>query len=484
MEQSEVASTGGGVALAERSPRRQDPVQPSPAGTMRPPRNAWIRRLLAAALLTVMAGTFGMSVVLFFANGGASQFDDVGDILVSVGVLSALTATNALLMMMLLAARVPLIDRVLGQAKATSLHAKLGEWVVLGLVVHALFVLVGYSFLDHSSIVTESRYLWGDSTNFILAVFAMLALLTLAVTSFACARRRLPYEAWRAVHLLSYAAIGLAIPHMFSMSGLLAHGSWRRAYWELLLVITGSALLWFRVLTPVLRSLRHRVRVERIVRLDADTFHIELAGRHLDRLHARPGQFLRWRFFTRSSFWEDHPFSLSAVPTATTMRVTVRAAGRGTAALAGLTPGTRVAIEGPYGSFTHDQRTRPSLVLIGAGAGIAPIRALLEHTDVTAGAVTVVLRDSDAARIPLLAEVDALCAARGARLVVLSGHRAAGGRWVPETDPTLTLAEIAPGIADADLFICGPRGFVDDVVADARAAQVPARHIHFEQFTW
>ncbi len=453
-------------------------TEPPPFG-----RRVLVRRLLAVVLLAAMAGTFVMAVLLFFANGGASQFDSLGDILLSVGILAALTATNALLLMLLLAARVPAIDRVLGQARATTLHAKLGEWVVLGLIVHATFVLVGYAMLDNAGVIAEFGLLWGESSDFVLAVFAMAALLTVAVTSFVIVRKLLPYEAWHVVHLLSYAAVGLAIPHMFSMSGLLAAGSWRRTYWVTLLVITGMLLVCFRFLIPVLRSLRHQVRVDRVIRLSADTYHIEFSGRRLDRLGVEPGQFLRWRFLTRHAWWQDHPFSLSAAPTSTTMRVTVRVGGRGTVALADLAPGTRVAIEGPYGAFTHGHRTRRQVVLIGAGAGIAPIRALLEDDDITPGAATVILRDSDLDRIPLLVEVAQLCDQLDARLVVLAGHRAPG-RWVPDADASLTLADLVPDIAEADLFVCGPGGFVDSVIADARAAHVPARQIHHEQFAW
>ena len=457
--------------------------EPGLAGRIPFGRRLLVRRLLAVSLRTAMAGTFVMSVLLFFANGGASQFDNVGDILLSVGVLAALTATNALLLMLLLAARVPMIDRVLGQARATTLHAKLGEWVVLGLVLHATFVLVGYAMLDNVGLVAEFALLWGDSGDFVLAVFAMGALLTVAVTSVAVVRTLLPYEAWHVVHLLSYAAVGLAIPHMFSMSGLLAAGSWRRTYWVTLLVVTGAALLWFRFLVPALRSVRHQVRVQRVVRLDRDTFHIEFTGRRLDRLRVEPGQFLRWRFLARHAWWHDHPFSLSAATTPTTMRVTVRVGGRGTAALSDVPPGTRVAIEGPYGAFTHQHRTRRAVVLIGAGAGITPIRALLEDADVTVGAVTVVLRDSDLDQVPLLAEIAQLCEQLDARIVVLAGHRTPG-RWVPDTDADLTLAELIPDVAQADLYVCGPRGFVDSVLADARAAHVPALQVHHEQFAW
>ena len=49
---------------------------------------------------------------------------------------------------------------------------------------------------------------------------------------------------------------------------------------------------------------------------------------------------------------------------------------------------TRVAIEGPYGAFTHHARHTDRVVLVAAGVGVTPVRALLEdlprHVDVVA----------------------------------------------------------------------------------------------------
>lgn len=444
-------------------------------------RQARANRVRAGAVVGAGWLVLAMSVVLFLAEDGLGRFSDLGSSVNALGIIAGLIATSALLLMLLLAARVPLIDRALGQPRATALHSQLGDTVVIGLGLHAVLVLVGYAAMDAISIIDEFVYLWAQS-DFILAVVAMALLVAVVVSSIAAARRRLPYEVWHAVHLASYVAVGLSIPHMFSMSGLLAQGAWQRSYWIALLVVTGGCLLAFRCLRPAWVSLRHRVRVTAVTSAGPNVFHIEVSGRRLDRLGVQAGQYLHWRFLAPGLWWHQHPFSVSAAPSAARLRITVRVLGAGTAALRDLRVGTKVFIEGPYGTFTDGARTTDAVTLVGAGAGIAPIRTILESTAFDPGAATVVLRGSRADDVVLGEEVAALCDRRGARLVELVGHRAPDDRWVPADQPGLTLVDVVPGVAGTDLYVCGPEGFMASVLADARAAGVPEERIHTEAF--
>jgi predicted ferric reductase len=109
---------------------------------------------------------------------------------------------------------------------------------------------------------------------------------------------------------------------------------------------------------------------------------IRIAGRRLDRLGARAGQFFLWRFLTRDRWWAAHPFSLSATPDGRSLRITVKALGDFSGRLGSLQPGTRVAAEGPFGVFTAGVLRRERTLLIAGGIGITPIRALLEEVHV------------------------------------------------------------------------------------------------------
>jgi predicted ferric reductase len=72
----------------------------------------------------------------------------------------------------------------------------------------------------------------------------------------------------------------------------------------------------------------------------------------------------------------------------------VKNVGEGTGDVHRLTPGTRVALEGPYGVFTTLRRQHPRALLIAGGIGITPLRALLEELPGGKGAVTLLYRAS------------------------------------------------------------------------------------------
>lgn len=441
------------------------------------------RNLRADLLETLGWVSMAASVALFLADGVAGRFATIGDAMVTVGILAGLTATNAMLLMLLLAARVSFIDRTLGQPRVMALHAKLGDWVVIGLGVHGAFLIVGYALRDQTSLPAEFTTLWGTTGDFALALLGMGLLLAVVVSSITAARRRLPYEVWHVIHLLSYLAVAVSIPHMFSMGSIITLDTWQGWYWTGLLIASGVSLLCFRFLLPLLNTLRHRIRVRRVVPVGPDTFSIEFRGTQLDELGVKAGQYLHWRFLAPGLWWHQHPFSVSAAPTDRSLRITVRILGKGTAALANLRPGTRVAIEGPYGTFSDDARTMESVALIGAGAGIGPIRAILEDTGIVPGRATVILRASRPEEFYLVDEIAELCHLRGARLVTLAGRRAEG-RWVPASHAQWFLHHFIPDLTGTDVFVCGPAGFTTAVVDEALSLGVPRSRIHDERLDW
>jgi ferredoxin-NADP reductase len=157
------------------------------------------------------------------------------------------------------------------------------------------------------------------------------------------------------------------------------------------------------------------------------------------------------------------------------MRITVKALGGHSAAVALLRPGTRVWAEGPYGAMTADRRTAAKSLLIGAGVGITPLRALFETLP---GEVTLLYRARSAEDLALGAELEAIARWRGAQvLYALNGPQ--GQR------PSLTAESLrgaVPDLAGHDVYVCGPHGFARDVYEALRAAGVPDRRIHHESF--
>ncbi len=212
-----------------------------------------------------------------------------------------------------------------------------------------------------------------------------------------------------------------------------------------------------------------------------------MSGRNLSKLGSSGGQYFIWRFWTGKTWWHSHPISLSAAPTDTTARITVRALGNGTTRLGRIPRGTRVSIEGPYGLFTDAGRTSPKLAIIAAGIGITPVRALLEDSRLAPGETTILLRGSHEGENFLWNEMEQLAHDRGAHFYSSVGPRARRAHsWLSarDVDRNVSLRSVFPDLKHSDLYICGPQAWTDAVLADARASGLPAHQIHTERFDW
>ena len=192
-----------------------------------------------------------------------------------------------------------------------------------------------------------------------LATAGTVALIAVVVTSIRAARRRMRYESWHLIHLYAYLGVGLALPHQLWAGADFTASPVATVFWWGLWIAAVAAVVLWRVITPLTRSLRHRIRVLAVVRESPDVVSIVMSGQGLDRLGLQAGQFCQWRFLGRPGWTRAHPFTVSAVPTPTRLRITVRSAGDGTRALAALTPGAPVVVEGPYGVMSAARRRPP-----------------------------------------------------------------------------------------------------------------------------
>lgn len=450
---------------------RPAPVRPAPQ-TLSP---LTIRS--GAVLLVIAAGAIAV-IGLWWQN---TQFIfGLGDWLTNAGRLTGLLAGYAVVVLLALMARVPALEHGIGTDRLARLHAMGGRYTVCLAVAHTLLIIWGYAVTARTNVLSETATLVTTYTDVLMATVAVLLLVFVGIVSARAARRRLSYEAWHFVHLYTYLAIALAFSHQFA-TGADFVDPFARWLWSIMYVAVGVVLLWYRVVTPVAGLFRHRLRVSEVRRESKDVVSIYITGQRLDDLGAASGQFFRWRFLTRDLWWAANPYSLSAAPTAKVLRITVKTAGKHSAALLGLRPGTAVLAEGPYGSFTAARRRCRNVLLIGAGVGITPLRALLENLPASRGDITLIYRTRTERDLVLRHEIDQIAAARGARVHYLIGSRAGAA-----SDPLSgdQLMRLVPNLVRHDVFICGPDAMAVAVRAGLRRAGVPSGNIHHESFTF
>ena len=470
------------TAVLERNAQANTPVPPAPDR-----RHDYRRRMRRSdAMVVALWASGAAAVALFLAYGGAGKFGTVADAVTSVGIVAGLLGTDFILVMLVLAARVPIIDRTVGHDRAIAVHRSLGKPALYLLLAHGLLLLVGYGMTSGVIAIAEIGPMLAIP-DMPLAFVGLGLLIVVVVTSLVAVRKKFSYEAWHLVHLLSYVAVLVAVPHQLSVGGIFASGSFERAYWVALYILAFGSIATFRFAEPFFSSVRHRIRVQSIEQVAPGVASITLSGRHLRSLRSAGGQFFVWRFWTGRTWWHSHPISLSSVATDGTARITVRNLGTGSEAITRVPVGTRVWFEGPYGVFTDAGRTEPNLAVIVAGIGITPVRAFLEDSNIRPGEATLLLRASTKEETYLWDEVMDLARAKGAKVYTMIGPRArTAHRWMTEEDSRrgVTLRSIFPRLKESDLYICGPTAWLDEVEGEARALGLTEHQLHTERFDW
>ncbi|MEI8230951.1 MAG: ferredoxin reductase family protein [Actinomycetes bacterium] len=425
----------------------------------------------------------------FLVDGGLNNLGNQADLLNAVGRLSALVATDLLLIQVLLIARVPWLDRLYGHDRATLTHKKLGKPVLYLVIAHFLATIWSYSVSDSLNVWAEFISLLNSISEVVYATIAFVLMVLVVVTSLNLARKKLPYEAWYLIHLFAYGAVMLAIPHQINLGVDIAGKPLALGFWVSAYLFIALNIIWFRLLSPIFFSAVHGLKVAETVIEASDATSIHISGRKLNSFGASSGQFFIVRVVTWKQWWRAHPFSLSAAPTKTALRFTVGNRGDDTALLQNIKPGTRVILEGPYGVFTEARRTQEHVVLVAAGIGAPPIRALAETIAARPGEVSILYRVRNSNDAALISELKEIAKRRGFYIHILEGSRKHPQSWFPagvndQFSDHERLSSLVPNVSTADVYICGPSAFTKAVERSLAKAGTPLNQIHTEEFAW
>ena len=426
----------------------------------------------------VLLGNAGVIVWLWYHGGNVTHVKTTGDLFTSIARITGLLGAYLALVQVVLLARLPALERLVGFDRLTMWHRWNGHACIDLILLHVVFSVWGYALLDRVSVPKEVSTLLGGGNypGMITATAGTALLIAVVVTSVVVVRRRLGYEVWYAVHLATYAGIALGYFHQIPTGNELVLNRAVDDYWRGLYLVTLAVLIVFRVLAPLRDALRYRLRVAAVHYEGLGVVSVLMTGRNLDRLRARPGQFFLWRFLDRRHCWTAHPFSLSAAPDGSSLRITVKALGDHSARMGELRPGTRVVAEGPFGVFTEAARQGRNVLLIAGGIGITPVRALLETMR---GDLVVLYRVIDESEVIFREELERLISDRVVLHVIAGDHRTDEGRALLAPEH---LRKLVPDIAEREVYLCGPPAMTAAISRNIRAARVPRRRIHTERF--
>ncbi len=201
-----------------------------------------------------------------------------------------------------------------------------------------------------------------------------------------------------------------------------------------------------------------------------------------------PGQFARVRIpaMPEADARGDARFlSMASAPDEETLGFAVRLGDSAfKRALASLSPGAELELEGPLGSFVLERARGASPVFLAGGVGITPVRSIVRALARRGFPQAVqVVHANRARRLAPFADEFLALAAEEPRLrydLVLDEPEegAARGPLAPEL-----VARLVPDWRGARFFVVGPPGMVQAAVRALAAMGVPDEHVIQEDFT-
>ena len=435
---------------------------------------AW---LSARDIWLVVAGVGLIVAAMWVRHGGMTQ-----DPLAIIGQVTALSGTYAALVGVLFASRAPWLDQVIGPDGLRAAHRVLGFLSVWAIGAHAVFSTLAFAGGSIGEAIPTLISLTETVPGMLGAIVGLGLFVFVGVSSVRAARARLSYETWQGLHLYAYLAVAFGYLHQLTIGTDFAADPLAAAFWIALYIAAFLPLLVHRVGWPLYVTLRHRPRVLGVAREGDGIFSLYVAGRNLDRLAVRSGQFFIVRALTVKDWMHGHPFSISAAPSADHLRFTIKEFGEGTRALATLAPGTPLMLEGPYGAMHGARRRRRKVLLVAGGIGVAPMRAMAESFPYGPGDLDVIYRARGRREAALLGEMEALAADRGIRLHFVAGKRGDPGVGADPLGPE-SLRRMVPDAADRDVYVCGPDGLMGRARSSLLDLGTDPARIHFELFT-
>jgi MOSC domain-containing protein YiiM/ferredoxin-NADP reductase len=206
---------------------------------------------------------------------------------------------------------------------------------------------------------------------------------------------------------------------------------------------------------------------------------------------ALPGQYL-------TLIWPDglkRTYSVSASDADGRHRITVKLArdaqgalGQASARIATLMSGDRLEIERPRGNFHPDIDSDTPLILAGAGIGVTPLMNMIEHVTRGGGRkVFAAFGMRHPGEHPLVDELKALAAKRCNLEVFLAYSQYDGAPALGLPAPKsgrLAAADLLPhaGAPLAEIFLCGPGGFIRQMQDNLTQAGISPLAIRYEAF--
>ncbi len=422
----------------------------------------------------------GLAVLLWLVSSGSLLHGTVGDLYLAFGRLAGLLLAISVLFQFVIIGRVGWIEKIFGLDALSRLHHWVGFSTVFFLIAHPVGIGLGYGWGSSDSALHQITSLMFSGGEVLQATIGAFLFIVVAATSVYVLLKKLRYEYWYAIHLVTYIAVIISFSHQIELGGDL-QAMIPRVLWIGLYVCAGLVYLWFRFAQPLIQYHAHAFFVDRIEPETESTYSIYISGKRMDTFHYIPGQFLMVRFLAKGVWYEAHPFSISVGSGTGDIRLTIKRLGDYTKKLSThIQSGTKVFIDGPHGIFGATISEKEKILCLGGGVGITPIRSLAERAIHTRKDIKVLASFRTHHDAVFEREIAQLVGDENIAYVYT--HESPYEGQVKNISHS-TLLEFCPDVQERAVYLCGPAAFMKAMRTILLNHGVSEKQIYFERFS-
>ena len=401
------------------------------------------------------------------------------DRIIAISRIAGIIATAGVLLEFLVMSRAPFIEDNFSLEEINEFHRYAGYTIVYSLIVHIVFVTVGYGALDHFSLWKQFWSFPSQFSGLLSALVGSAALLVAAAFSIKLLRKKLPYELWYFIHVIVYGSIVLTFSHQVDSGGDVSTLPWMRAYWYFLFGLLFVIVAYYRFIRHITLSLYHGFKVEKIVPEANGIYSVYISGRNIQKYNYRAGQYAHWRMLNPKLFLQNHPFSFSSVPGSDHLRFTFKTSGDFTNKLASVPVGTRLLVDGPRGSFVTEHSFDRKVLMIAGGIGVSPFIPLAKSLLEDKRDVTVLYSVVNREDVAFKEEFNQLLNTYPATFRLVN-HVASETGYITEA----TLLKFVAEDRDEAVYVCGPPAMTNSIIKQLKNLDFYDDQIITEQFSF
>ncbi len=422
-------------------------------------------------------------VIGFVWTKGSSSYylqnPDDGNAYIALGRLTGLLVQLAITIQLLLVSRMVAIEQSFGFDRLNRVHRLVGKWLLVGIVLHPILLSVGYAVGNATTPLDQFFNFLATWENVFLAFVGSMLFVYVALISYAIVRKRLKYELWYYLHLLTYVAFGLVFLHELESGDLTKDLS--LFYWYFLNFTVIAFVIAYRVIRPLWKSARHGFTIAQVTVESKDTFSVYITGRDIVNFGYKSGQYANLTFLQKG-MWFTHPFSFSAEHNDTYIRFTMKALGDYTKRLGELRPGTRVIIDGPLGLFIEEKAKNEKLLFIAGGIGITPIRSMIGDIVRRGKDITLIYAVRTLEDIAFRKEFESLRERQPFPIHYIVSTPTPG--YETGFLDREKLVRLVPDFYERDVYLCGPPPMMDATIVNLKGLGFKEENLHYEKFSF